>query len=178
VRDAHRALRDATRDEHDRVDAIFGRFDLTDRRSYIDFLLAHAKALLPVEVALDAAGARTWFPDWPDRRRGRLLELDLSQLDSSAASAAPFTLAAHVGDVAGAVYVLEGSRLGGRYLARRVAPALPTSYLDAPQPPGAWPKLLERLDVLLADGEMANRALASARAVFARFEDAGRTWMA
>lgn len=54
MNDAHRVLREGTRAEHERLDALMTGFNLGDRNSYTRFLLAHAEALLPVETALDA----------------------------------------------------------------------------------------------------------------------------
>lgn len=51
------ALRAATSEAHERLDALFSRFDLGDRADYSEFLLAQAGAFLPVGAALDRAGA-------------------------------------------------------------------------------------------------------------------------
>ena len=45
----HTHLREVTRSSHDDVDALFGQFDLTERKPYGAFLTAHAIALVPVE---------------------------------------------------------------------------------------------------------------------------------
>lgn len=54
------ALRDATGESHDRVDAVFSAIDLSNLTQYGRFLTAQAAAHLPVEQALDAAGAAAW----------------------------------------------------------------------------------------------------------------------
>jgi heme oxygenase (biliverdin-IX-beta and delta-forming) len=171
---ARAALRDGTRAEHDALDALFARFDLTDRGHYARFLAAHAEAGLPVEAALD--GAEALFPDWPARRRGPALVADLAAL-GQAVSVAPIAPLPEPAAIAGAVYVLEGSRLGGQLLARRVGKGLPTEYLAAHQGKGAWAVLLAQLESVLTDDARRARAVASARTVFERFAEAGRRWM-
>lgn len=177
MRDSHRALREGTREEHERLDELFGRFDLTDRAEYGAFLAAHAAALLPLESALDAAGAARLFEDWADRRRGALLVGDLAALGLAVPDAVPVPPLADDAAIAGAVYVVEGSRLGGRLLARGVAAGLPTGYLDPDQDGGGWGRLLARIDSLLYDEVGLSHAIATARATFASFEDAGRRWL-
>lgn len=178
MKDSHRALRDGTRGSHDAVDAVFGAFDLSDPASYAAFLAAHAAVLLPYEAALEAGGIERLVPDWPERQRSAAIVADLAALSHplpAAAAVAPLTGA---GAVLGAAYVLEGSRLGGRMLARQVAPALPRAYLDADQPTGGWSRLLARMDTVLYHPDRLAEAVDSARTVFASFEASGRRWLA
>lgn len=174
---SHKALREGTADAHARLDGLFESFDLSDRASYAAFLSAHAQALLPVEAALDAAGAARITDDWEQRKRGALVAADLAALDASIPAPPPY---AHdlVDDaaIAGALYVVEGSRLGGRLLARRVAPGLPKRYLDPGQSAENWRVLLARIDGVLYDEGLTKRAIAAALDVFAAFEAAGRHW--
>jgi heme oxygenase (biliverdin-IX-beta and delta-forming) len=170
---ARTELREATRTDHDRVDAIFSRFDLTNLGAYGAFLSAQAAAFLPVEAALDAAGAIRLVADWPERRRGHLLEADLRALGR------PVPERGHTecrldgsADLLGALYVLEGSRLGGSLLKRQVPPAWPRRFLDAPQAAGAWRSLLILLDKWLDGPEERRAAAAAARGVFGLFEAA------
>lgn len=171
---AHAALRAATRAEHERLDAMMSGFDLADRASYRAFLAAHAMALSAVETALDEAGFAARLGDWPERRRGSALAADLAALDGAvpAPLAAP-TLTRPAAQW-GAAYVIEGSRLGGRFLARQVGATLPKSYLDAPQPAGGWRVFLAALDEAVTSRDEIVEAATAARAVFAMFE-AGAT---
>ena len=137
-----------------------------------DFLRAHADALGPVETALDATAGNV-IDDWADRRRGAALDRDLDALGGWAAPYAPFSIP-DTPAAAGALYVVEGSRLGGRFLMRQVGAGLPTAYLGDVQERGRWPALLAALDAALPDAPARRRAVDSARAVFARFEDAAR----
>lgn len=171
---AAQALRRATAPAHDEVDALFSRFDLGEPAGYRAFLLAQAKAHLPVEAALDAADAERVIADWPQRRRAALLRADLADLDA-APEPGPAPTPADAAEVAGMAYVIEGSRLGGALLRRSVAPGLPVRFLSAPAEPGAWRALLLRLDALLGGEAELARATAAARGVFALFAAAGRT---
>jgi len=177
LRASHAALREGTRDEHERLDALLATFDLADRDQYAAFLSAHAAALLPLESALDAAGAERLVPDWAERRRGAAIRADLAELGAGMPDSV--AVPALGGDAAmlGAIYVVEGSRLGGRFLARAVGDGLPKSYLGAPQAAGNWPKLLARIDALLYSADDLSHAVDAARAVFASFEAAGRHWL-
>ncbi len=165
----HALFRVATRAAHDRVDATFSDLDLGDAADYRLFLTAQAKAFLPVEAALDAAGVAALFPDWPRRRRSHLLRADLEAL-SLAVPAGESTLSfATPAEVVGGAYVLEGSRLGGAVLARSVAPGLPRAFLDAPQASGQWRDFLTALEQLLTSPLQQSDAVAGASRVFDHF---------
>lgn len=171
---ARAALRSGTRAEHDRVDRLFAALDLSVPRDYRLFLLAQAAAFLPVEAALERAGVAAMVPDWPDRRRSQLLRDDLAALDAPLpAPEWPPELDGGPA-VLGALYVIEGSRLGGAMLRRDIAPAMPQSFIANRQAPGAWRKLLETLDHSLYETASLALALSAARAVFGCFETGGR----
>ncbi|HYJ51835.1 MAG TPA: biliverdin-producing heme oxygenase [Allosphingosinicella sp.] len=169
------ALRSGTADAHRRVDAAFSRFDLTSRAGYTRFLVAQAAGFLPAEAALDAAGAQLVLPDWPERRRGLLLEADLAELSVTAPEPflPPLILSGNA-PVLGAIYVLEGSRLGGALLKRSVPADFPKRFLDARQLAGSWRKLLASLDDLLTRQDDLDAAIQAANEVFARFEEGAK----
>lgn len=170
-------LRVATRAAHDRVDALFSALDLADPADYRRFLAAQAAAFLPLEAALDAAGVADLFPDWAARRRSALLlaDLDVTGIMVPAPEAMPqFSTSA---GVAGAAYVLEGSRLGGAVLARSVAPGLPHSFLAAPQQAGHWRSFLGRLELVLPSHVQRAEAVMGADQVFDIFARAARATM-
>jgi heme oxygenase (biliverdin-IX-beta and delta-forming) len=154
------ALREATMVNHQRVDDLFSDFSLDSPAEYGAFLRAHARALAPLEQL-----AR---PDAP--RLTRLME-DLAALGE----VFPEPLAVEPeGSEAfrwGALYALEGSRLGGAMLERRVAPDLPRAYLSSVHGKGGWIAFQEALDEA-ADGEgedWINGAIQGAEAAFALF---------
>ncbi len=176
----HQALRDATAAAHDRVDAAFADFDLSDRASYARFLRAHAEVVWPMEAALP--GARL-IEDWDSRKRGALLKEDLAQLprsvDSELVEGQAFVWLGANSDlsvIAGTLYVLEGSRLGGRFLARSLPRGFPRAYLDADQRAEKWQQLLSRIAQLLTDGAALDSAIAAAEATFAAFERSAAHW--
>ncbi|MCB8880058.1 biliverdin-producing heme oxygenase [Acidisoma cellulosilytica] len=171
--DARTRLRAATASAHAEVDRIFTRFDLTTLAGYSAFLSAHAAALLPTEAWLDAHAAKA-ITDWPSRRRAHYLTADLAALGDVPPPVMPFDSASTPAAVIGVLYVVEGSRLGGRVLARRLSPGLPATYLTPPSGDApSWPSLLQRLDDLVTDTASEESALAAALLTFDRFARAG-----
>ncbi|GAB0116229.1 biliverdin-producing heme oxygenase [Acidisoma sp. 7E03] len=164
-------LRLQTADAHTAVDDLFARFDTRSESEYGGMLAAHAAALLPIETWLDRhAGAV--LADWPERRRGPALRADLAALDTALPAEECFEASPSPAAIAGILYVLEGSRFGGRVIARGLPPGLPRRYLDPAGAPN-WPSFLAWLeDRLVADDARAEAATAAA-AVFARFLKAG-----
>ena len=171
---ARAILRAATTSHHQRVDDTFSAYALSDPASYRSFLRAQARAHLPIEHALDAGGIVSIVPDWAARRRNAGLHLDLAELGLEVPL--PVGTLALRGDAAllGALYVLEGSRLGGTLLRRSVAPGLPTRFL-AKVDPAAWHALLLLLDTELNTDERLGAAIEAAREVFDLFDTSGRS---
>lgn len=170
---ARALLRAATAAEHDRVDRLFGALDLADPADYRRFLAAQAAAYLPVEAAIDAAGGARLLADWPARRRGALLRRDLAALAVPVPAPEPPPDLAGDAATLGAIYVLEGSRLGGALLRRGLPAGAPEAFLAAPQPPGGWRKLLELLDDCLYETARVESAVGAARRTFHCFEAGG-----
>ncbi|KQV10771.1 heme oxygenase [Rhizobium sp. Root1203] len=163
------ALRAHTSDCHAAVDDIFGRFDLADPIAYRAFLSAHARIIPAMEIRLEEAGIGSLLQDWPARRRRHLLFADLADL--GARTPPPLPAPPFEGRAAlwGAAYVLEGSKLGGAMLAKRVPASLPSRYLTPPGPKGGARSFMEALDS--ADTEEP-RAIEAARIVFGLFRNA------
>jgi heme oxygenase len=164
------ALRAATRFAHERVDAAFAGHNLADRADYRRFLAAHAAALVPIEEALTLAGARRLVDEWDNHRRAPLLLADLAILGAEPVVRLEPAEIRQEPELAGALYVLEGSRLGGAVLAKRVPSALPATFLSAPQAPGRWTRFAMSLDQLLDTPPKLAAAAAAALAVFRQFE--------
>ena len=168
-------LRAATASLHAEVDARYsGPFD-TDKNSYVAFLTAVARAVRPLEAALEAGGIARFLPDWPLRRRSAELERDLEILDAPV----PAPLVVHVTEdearLFGRLYVLEGSRLGGRLLVRRAsAHADPlvraaTNYLGHGAGADFWDAFLRRLERSEAVATSPERTMMGAREAFGLF---------
>ncbi len=175
---AHRRLREATGAAHTRVDSLYSRFDLTRRDDYAGLLAAHAEALLPVEALLDRGGADAITQDWPQRRRASVLQVDLDALGIALPIPEPEDSVTSGAAMAGMLYVLEGSRLGGRFLARSIPDSWPRAYLGSHQPSHMWPELLEKLEAFLYGPEALETAVTAANQTFGRFEAAGAKWLA
>jgi heme oxygenase len=115
--------------------------------------------------------------DWPARRRSHLLREDLAALGAPLPSPEAIEPIGGTAEILGALYVLEGSRLGGAMLKRSVPPGLPLAFLSAPQPPGAWRKLLETLDHYLYETANIHAAVGAAQRTFRYFEAGGRRFL-
>lgn len=113
-------LKAATADAHRALDARFGTFDLTSAAGYRRFLEASAAALLPLETTLERSGVADLFSDWPQRSRRMALATDLACV-GGVADPLPSPAAMSRHEMLGAMYVLEGSRLGARHLLRAIA---------------------------------------------------------
>ena len=154
-------LRAATASDHDAVDAGFGRYDLGDAKDYPAFLVAHARALPAVEA---------WFKGIaglaPVRSRRDALAADLAALGEVMPTPMTFDMAPSAAAGWGAMYVVEGSRLGGIMLSRSVPEGLPSAYLGAKHLSGEWRALLAAIDSQPADEAWIADAVAGARAAF------------
>jgi heme oxygenase (biliverdin-IX-beta and delta-forming) len=144
-------LRSATSEAHARLDAALGAFDLTRRDGYRAFLEANAAALLPLEDALAAAGVADFFPDWQQRTRSGAVLGDLARVGGTAR---PFDTPAPLdtAGLLGTMYVLEGSRLGAKYLIKSVKQstdpvvAQATAYLGHGAGDRFWQSFLSLLE--------------------------------
>ena len=166
---ARTALRTATAKKHDAVDAAFGHFDLTDPAAYGRFLTAHARALPAVEKALEACDTIPAFAP-----RTEALAADLAALGLAMPEPLPLAPPENEAAAFGALYVIEGSRLGGAMLAKQVPDGLPHAYLSAIHPPGAWRAFGETLDRAEKAGGPGwlERAIAAAEATFDLYAEA------
>lgn len=167
-------LRAATRVEHASVDELFSHFDAASLGGYRALLAAQAGAFLPIEEALDTAGAARLLADWKLRRRGGQLAADL--IDLGVPCPAPISPPSFASDpeMLGGLYVLEGSRLGGSLLSSRTSPGAPVRFLTAQAGKGAWRRLLALLDDRLAQPLALDAAVEAARATFHCFERSAR----
>lgn len=170
-------LRAATAQDHAALDAVAAAFDFESISGYGRFLSASAAALTPLELALERAGVAAWLDDWPDRSRRAALSNDLVALGLALpALAAEPTPSRGFG--VGLLYVLEGSRLGARFLARRVrraAPGLPTGYLGHGDEADLWRSFLGWLEAQPKVGLWTDEAVAGARYGFQCFSAAFET---
>jgi heme oxygenase (biliverdin-IX-beta and delta-forming) len=170
-------LRQSTAAAHRRLDAGFSAFDLTSLQGYRRFLEASAAALLPLETALDEGGIDALFPDWPQRSRRAAIISDLDRLDTTARPLCRVAPLERDG-LLGVMYVLEGSRLGAKFLLRTIAERgdarikAATDYLRHGADKPLWQDFVHRLEgepVTAADEAAIIRG---ARGAFAMFAEA------
>jgi heme oxygenase (biliverdin-IX-beta and delta-forming) len=170
-------LRAATSQDHATLDAIVSALDFETPFGYAGFLWSSAAALIPLELALERAGVEDWLEDWPLRSRRAALTLDLAHLGVSIPVSKPQPTPTH-GFGAGLLYVLEGSRLGARVLAKRVRGAgadLPVAYLTHGGDAHPWRSFLTWLEAQPKVGLRTDEAMAGARYGFQCFSAAFET---
>jgi heme oxygenase (biliverdin-IX-beta and delta-forming) len=159
---------------HAVVDARFTPMLGAGETGYRSFLLASATAVFALEQAL-AADMNAILPDWAQRSRTAALRADLADLGVVDVPAAPPPLLAGEARQFGALYVLEGSRLGAKLLlpellahgSSRVRAA--TRYLRHGEGRRLWPSFLAHLESSEAVRRRPDDAIAGARAAFALF---------
>lgn len=160
----------ATRGQHDEVDRRAGRFDLADASGRAGFLRFMYRGLQPVEDGLDRAGAAGLYPAWPDRRRAAVLRRDIRRVGAGVPADGPPVDFPDAEAAWGALYVLEGSRLGARLIARGWPAGERPGFLD-PDPAGTWQTFLDRLRQYDPGRSSHPLILAGARRAFAAFLD-------
>ena len=158
---AAQLLRAATRADHEAVDAAFLRFPLDTNAGYRAFLTAHARVLPRAERLFDPAAL---LDHWQGRTEA--LRADLMAFGCALPQQSDFALPEGEAARWGALYVLEGSRLGGAFLERQIPTGLPTRFLGAHHAPGAWRTLLSRLNEADAGPAWREQAIEGARALF------------
>ncbi|HJV42845.1 biliverdin-producing heme oxygenase [Caulobacter sp.] len=170
-------LRAVTSKSHAGLDALAAALDLETRAGYCAFLSASAAALAPLELALELAGVEGWLADWPHRARRAALARDLSALGLPQPRLLTSTIpSAAFG--AGVLYVLEGSRLGARFLARQVRradPQAPLAYLTHGEGQDLWRSFLTWLEAQPKVGWRTDESEAGARYGFQCFSAAFET---
>jgi heme oxygenase len=168
-------LKSATAEQHARVDARFAPLLANGEASYAEFLRASARAVYPLERALDAADVTKILPDWNERARSEALRADLAALDvGGPADDVPPAIDSE-GYLFGVLYVLEGSRLGAKFLTRTVLTGATermrgaTRYLRHGEGKPLWPTFLQRLESSIAVKRAPADAVAGAQFAFACF---------
>ena len=187
-------LQAGTRTVHDRLDRSVADLDFLRFASYARFLACQLEARDGIEEWADRHCPGLLRPPCMTG----LLRADLADLatdpaggmdeDSesawagghtlSPALARPFVLPAGA-DPLGLAWAVAGSHLGNRAILARMRgaiaagtrPALPSRFLADTRMTGFWHRLLPRLQDRMS-AEQADPALAAARAVFARFDQA------
>ena len=171
-------LKSHTLDAHRRTEAVVdaGR-RLATPDGYADLLAIFAMGLVPVEAAIADHPHAAEVPDRTARRFGPLLLEDLRALDREVPVEGSFPLPPDAASLAGAVYVVEGSSLGGVHLARATLsadPDRPVRYLRryGEQTGPMWRRVGQWVHATVDTEAERTRAVATALAVFDRVQRA------
>ena len=109
-------LREHTQPAHQRLDSMIGPIDTPERyRAFVAGSYAHRQA---VERYLEAVSWPGALQGWRPTCIGRLIAQDLSDLGLERPAVEPLALSNDIACAVGAAYVLEGSALGARLIAR------------------------------------------------------------
>jgi heme oxygenase len=162
-------LRQVTRRDHERLDRLMARLDLSNRGDYGILLSVHYNALM-------ALAGRWSVRDQPDFS-GLLtcLASDLRALNCPLGEEGDTQQAAgaELPGQWGLAYVIRGSRLGSAILRQRVPAGHPTSYLEY-TPILTWPEFLKQLDgkAQAIDPQALGQIIRGAKQAFAAFSAA------
>ena len=166
------------------------RSRLTSRVGYSIVLAVHWHGLKPVSDAIIAHPAFDRVPDAPSRGLMQSLLEDLIALGADASAVEGCGLSFDIdptceASMLGALYVLEGSTLGGVHLSRMVhanldgerqdgtAVRMPTAYFDryGSELGPRWKRFTEYVNARLTDRDAWTKAAAAAEAVFEQLID-------
>ena len=164
---------------HTRLDRLVNSSCLGDTLRLGCLLTIHYDALTLLVPALERAGAEHVCPGWEGRSRLAALEEDLRalgmRLNTNAAYPPSFV---REPEIWGALYAIEGSRLGNRIILRRVmecgseAERRATQFLaHGLEDRTAWGGFLARLEALQYCGEAFELAVLGAERVFESYLD-------
>ena len=172
---ARQLLRAKTAADHANVDARFSALVGEGTAGYGEFLRLSAAAIYPLERALTEGNVERLLPDWQERSRRAALRADLADLGIDDPPLIRLPALDDEANQFGALYVLEGSRLGARVLVRKLL-AAPTQrpqsalrYLRHGECLPLWQTFLERLESSAAIRRSPTGAITGARIAFACF---------
>ena len=181
--DRRSRLRSATENAHRRLDeAVDDAGYFLDRPSYAAYLQATLRARQPLELALNECRAEKLFDLWPDRTIAPALRTDIQDVTEAATLIQSYSIvpdqAFSPAKAIGPLYVLEGSALGARHLARR-AHAIGMSatfgarhFAQQTAIPKTWSAFLRILEAVSFDASEEDECVAASKAAFDRFERA------
>lgn len=168
--DARTHLARAVADLHERVDRAMTLEQMSTPADYRSHLRCHARVLIPLEKSLQASRHAAAIPDMEQRWRSSALEDDLRAMGETEPEHVETRLGASLAAFAGAMYVLEGSRLGAKMLLRqlgeRSGEALPAAFLSHGTEGRFWPSFVNWLNSLEWSQEDLAQMRESARSVF------------
>ncbi|WP_371180804.1 biliverdin-producing heme oxygenase [Xanthomonas sacchari] len=176
---AARLLREATAQQHQAVEDLPAMRALMDPTlslsAYVQVLRRHHAVLAGWEQREAAWLRHCGDAQWRYQPRTPLLAQDLHALQATPPAPQPLPPAVDAGARWGMLYVVEGSRLGGRVIARHLRQSLPAaapalSYFELGHAdPAAWRHFQQLLELALPSAPLRQAAVDGARAMFAHF---------
>jgi heme oxygenase (biliverdin-IX-beta and delta-forming) len=115
---ARRSLRNETAILHEAVERHFAPGRMT-RDAYIRYLMMN-RPFASIEPALEAAHIHRILPDWDIRQRRFVLASDMHAMGISTGEPRAIAISDDIGTLLGWSYVLEGSRLGARFILKGI----------------------------------------------------------
>ncbi len=167
-------LRAATARAHERLDDRISSFDLGEPDAYRAFLIMHSAVLPPLEAGIARACADAPELDLAARSRTSALTADLETMGARPAAPLPVAEPASLAEALGALYVLEGSRLGAQILIRRVRASgdarvrAATAFLEHGSP-DLWRSFLDAASSYVVDEDALCAASDGALSAFGAF---------
>jgi len=163
------SLKVATQAQHDRVDTAFSRLDLTEPHDLTVFLTVHLACFGSMKAA---AIPLSQADNDLDEMMGRIVD-DLAALGAAPMDAGkPALPSIHPMALD---YMLEGSRLGSKVLARRWAASKDQTvqkanrYFTLQTDPSKWRKICEDLTAIDTASNQAQKIVADTNAMFDMF---------
>ncbi|WP_420566271.1 biliverdin-producing heme oxygenase [Thalassobaculum sp.] len=166
-------LRQETRTLHQRTEEALAGLDIRTGLGLDRFLLVHHAAVLPIERRLATCDLAAC--DMAERWPFRLTDLLAQDLRERALNPTEGVMASAIDHAhpLGLCYVLGGSRLGARFLLRRLSGAGPAPrYLTQAPDDAIWPWTLKLLNSPEADSAPWDAVVKAAETAFASFADA------
>jgi heme oxygenase (biliverdin-IX-beta and delta-forming) len=173
---ARRSLRNETAMLHETVERHFATGPMT-RDAYIRYLMMN-RPFASIEPALEAASIHRVLPDWDMRQRRFALASDMDSMGIPNRETRAITLSDDIGTLLGWSYVLEGSRLGARFILKEIEATLDreliaaTRFLRHGAGTGLWTTFTASLNRIDNDPCAIESACEAARAAFSYFEAA------
>lgn len=174
-------LRSATAAAHQRLDDAVSHDLDYGPDSYVRFLRGLARGIVPIEEALEHAGIETVVGDWPERRRTLAMTQDLADFGEAIPTTQSSITLDGLPEAIGALYVLEGSRLGSQLLLKQALASesaivrSATRHLAHGQCQKFWPSFVAILDSCEAAQNEPDRVVAGANLAFAFIQEAFTT---
>ncbi|MCQ8783637.1 biliverdin-producing heme oxygenase [Aurantimonas sp. CSK15Z-1] len=171
-------LRDETRPAHEALDGCFvGMDDPAGRATYERFLVMNHACHWRLEPMLEQSELATFLPEIAARARRGALSEDLAAMRLTPLEPLAFALPPDLPHAIGAAYVLEGSRLGGRFIHRRfkqlrlseVWTGLSQRFLALGEEPDFFRAFMTRIDSLTMSPTQSNACVEAAASVFGYF---------